>query len=687
MEVPLDSEEYGCEFHHVHIYVDSLKPLPYYKKVELQLNQLAHEGSFDPFSGGMRFLESSKVLPARVGMGNQVWKELCEKNGIDFVDAVNFSSDGQDFVEQLIVGLGWRITAQFTGSTTRSFLVTSQDARGVKFIVSALDENSEKETLYDHFEGRHLVRFFEQNHSRMGIAVLAFQLPSEEAIEVCFQRYKKLHPELVIGMYEYCDSRNISCPTGSQSFVLGKMKIMEAFAYYETDDKSAVDKGTVLRFVYREGTMGTKEGFGNPQGVLPGLEDVIATFDGTSIPAYSDHWVSNVTDRNSFLKCLEDVLRFTPKVDFNAGVVAAGQARIESTVTGNTAKIDPKADVAAILRDQSQVFLPINNALTSVGHVHLFLEQMGQGVQHLASRVKDLVSFIERVNNYRLMTGRGFSFLNIPLSYYGRLDANRDLGPILNPEQVSMVMGLMTTNQLCSPLGIVKLDITDSEIAAVLSSVLAADTLLTVSSVVKAARYNNLYSLLKDHFSEETYLQIVRNKILVDIQANDVLFQIFTCNILQRNAGEEAPFLEFIQRVCSEKKTLCGECAPIKPGCGGFGIRNFLTLFLSIEVSKAMHQAESASSPEQAQSATRKVELFTKQLDESNPILTAISDAMTAEGDALEELLNIKKSGGQLERILELESIAKDQARLKQQGNAQLQQLSKRYSALMSEIK
>ena len=33
---------------------------------------------------------------------------------------------------------------------------------------------------------------------------------------------------------------------------------------------------------------------------------------------------------------LEDVLGFVPKVDFNAGgVVAAGEAQIESTVTGN----------------------------------------------------------------------------------------------------------------------------------------------------------------------------------------------------------------------------------------------------------------------------------------------------------------------------------------------------------------
>lgn len=82
--------------------------------------------------------------------------------------------------------------------------------------------------------------------------------------------------------------------------------------------------------------------------------------------------------------------------------------------------------------------------------------------------------------------------------------------------------------------------------------------------------------------------------MLVDIQGNDVLYQIFTAPIMQRNSSDEAPFLEFIQRVCSEQKDECGKPKPIKPGCGGFGIRNFLTLFLSIEVSKAMIALEKA---------------------------------------------------------------------------------------------
>jgi 4-hydroxyphenylpyruvate dioxygenase-like putative hemolysin len=83
--------------------------------------------------------------------------------------------------------------------------------------------------------------------------------------------------------------------------------------------------------------------------------------------------------------------------------------------------------------------------------------------------------------------------------------------------------------------------------------------------------------------NEDKFLTIVRNQILVDVQGNDLLFQIFTSNILQRNASDEAPFLEFIQRVCAG--TAEDGCQiGMKAGCGGFGIRNFLTLFLSIEI-------------------------------------------------------------------------------------------------------
>jgi hypothetical protein len=43
-------------------------------------------------------------------------------------------------------------------------------------------------------------------------------------------------------------------------------------------------------------------------------------------------------------------------VDFNAGVVAAGEAQIESTVTGNDSAFRAE-DKESILRDQTQVYL------------------------------------------------------------------------------------------------------------------------------------------------------------------------------------------------------------------------------------------------------------------------------------------------------------------------------------------
>ena len=76
--------------------------------------------------------------------------------------------------------------------------------------------------------------------------------------------------------------------------------------------------------------------------------------------------------------------------------------------------------------------------------------------------------------------------------------------------------------------------------------------------------------LAQDHLSKDSYVSIVRNKILVDVQGEDLLFQIFTSNILQRNNGDEAPFFEFIQRVCSECIGADGCPKTLKPGCGGF---------------------------------------------------------------------------------------------------------------------
>merc|ERR1719217_534255 len=125
---------------------------------------------------------------------------------------------------------------------------------------------------------------------------------------------------------------------------------------------------------------------------------------------------------------------------------------------------------------------------------------------------------------------------------------------------------------------------------------------------------------MRDELPEATYMAVVRNKILIDVQGEDVLMQIFTSVVLQCEAGTEAPFLEFIQRVCAQCADGSETCTPIRPGCGGFGIRNFLTLFLSIEVSKAMSDSQEAADQGRSEEAafhSRRVQLFTDQLVES----------------------------------------------------------------------
>lgn len=92
--------------------------------------------------------------------------------------------------------------------------------------------------------------------------------------------------------------------------------ILEVYAYYKDEVKvSAADTATLIRWVEsKEGT------------TMPGFEAVPAQFSQT--PAmYSDHWVSNVVSRTGFIKTLEDVVGFSPKVQFNAGSLSLDPLR------------------------------------------------------------------------------------------------------------------------------------------------------------------------------------------------------------------------------------------------------------------------------------------------------------------------------------------------------------------------
>ena len=120
-----------------------------------------------------------------------------------------------------------------------------------------------------------------------------------------------------------------------------------------------------------------------------------------------------------------------------------------------------------------------------------------------------------------------------------------------------------------------------------------------------------------------------------------------------------------------------------------FRIRNFLTLFLSIEVTKAMLElsnAKDSGDSDGCDFAQRKVQLFTEQLNESNPLLTEISDAMTREGIARDRIAasceeEKKEDADNWKLAIEKESLAKTQA------NEKLMACNLKYQRLMKELR
>lgn len=661
-------------FSHVHIYTDHIEELSIYKELEDKLNK---------FGDSVKDLDD---LHLNIEKERELWKtEYMDQNYIP-----TFVPQNRDIVKQLLVGLGFRIIAIRDDEFTRNVVVTTKDPNGVQFVVSSTKNANEKceenSEIYKHFDSKEIQTFYQEHANRQGIAVLAFEV-TDGNIDALYDRYKSMHPELIVP--DYKNGALLYDEHGHE------VKMLEVYSYYKNEKGGMIDCGTKLRFYQ---TNRSSEVITN-KSPLPGLESVEAKFDSTCMAAYCDHWVSNVISRTGFLETLEETLGFTPKVDFNAGVVAAGEAQIESTVTGNNSNFVTE-DLKKALTDQSQVYLPINNALNEFSHVHGFIDELGQGIQHIASRVEDLPAFVQRGNDFREITGEGFTFLKIPRSYYGVLTSKlliEDAG--LSENCANAILDCCDENSIISDDGAVKLKTSTNEISQCLQELISANEnnevggevqskLDVITDLILKSRYINMYKILGDSLTESTYLRIVRNQILVDVQGNDLLFQIFTSNILQRNAGDEAPFLEFIQRVCAD----CSDdgCPLVmRAGCGGFGIRNFLTLFLSIEIGKAMLEVSQAKSNDDMNTmafAQKKVDLFTNQLHESNPILTAISDAMTKEGDALLKL-NDAISKGDEESAKSCREMIADAEKEKHENNEKLMELNAKYNDLMKSLR
>jgi len=80
--------------------------------------------------------------------------------------------------------------------------------------------------------------------------------------------------------------------------------------------------------------------------------------------------------------------------------------------------------------------------------------------------------------------------------------------------------------------------------------------------------------------------------------------------------------------------------------------------------------------------ASRMIEIFTEQMNESNPILTDISDAMTAEADIL-ELLRTAEGEEKKKLLVDLEV----QLKKKEDGQGRLKITSTHYKEVMQKLR
>ena len=81
--------------------------------------------------------------------------------------------------------------------------------------------------------------------------------------------------------------------------------------------------------------------------------------------------------------------------------------------------------------------------------------------------------------------------------------------------------------------------------------------------------------------------------------------------------------------------------------------------------------------------AQQKVELFTKQLNESNPLLTKISDAMTKEGMARDKIAALEDH----EECMKWRTIMESESLAKAHANQELMECNAKYQKLMKELR
>mmetsp|Transcript_71826 Transcript_71826/g.201582 ORF Transcript_71826/g.201582 Transcript_71826/m.201582 type:complete len:107 (+) Transcript_71826:421-741(+) len=100
------------------------------------------------------------------------------------------------------------------------------------------------------------------------------------------------------------------------------------------------------------------------------------------------------------------------------------------------------------------------------------------------------------------------------------------------------------------------------------------------------------------------------------------------------------------------------------------------------EAAEAKHRGDDSKSA----LAQKQVDCFTSQLNDSNPILTEISDAMTDEGRCVSEIEAAILRGEEQEALAWTQRMDAARQR-KQEGNEKLMACSAQYEAMMRSIR
>lgn len=253
----------AVQYDHLQVFVDKLQPFEKYKLTEKKLNWFAAAAAAEGLS-----LDGSKSR--QVDKLRALWLEL---NYNKAADPTAFVGHGQDLVEQLQVGMGWRITAALedfsTNSATdfsspgplcRSVLLSSAaGGAGLNIVVteapaSDLSTGSSRDSVAAGDESHDLLPFSIAGASRFkaahggaqGIGVLGFSVPWGQ-LDDLGARYAAKHPNLVLSMPKSLHSSSSGSDSSSDD-----CRVFEVCAYYASPS-SAKDSAEVAL----EGDAGT----------------------------------------------------------------------------------------------------------------------------------------------------------------------------------------------------------------------------------------------------------------------------------------------------------------------------------------------------------------------------------------------------------------------------------------------